>query len=130
MSNKLRTITFYEVEESLAKLMFYIKASLNFKKYENYKGILKEMLEIVETWVKYYVDNRNLLSMTDEEVVKINELYNQIPVESFILEDYFDEIDIWLTVVIYYGSCPINEEFDESFIKRKGINRMGKYNDR
>lgn len=120
MSNKLRTVTFYEVEEALAKLMFYIKSSLTFKKYENYKDILKEMLEIVETWVKYYVDNRNLLSMTDEEVVKINELYNQIPVESFILEDYFDEIDIWLTVVIYYGSCPINEKFDENLIKRKG----------
>lgn len=120
MNNNLRTVTFYEVEEALAKLMFYVKASLVFKEYEIYKDILEEMLEIVETWVKYYVDNRNLLNMTDEEVIKINDLFNQIPVDTVTLEDYLDEIDIWLTVVIYYGSCPINEEFDESLIKRKG----------
>lgn len=63
--------------------------------------------------------------MTDEEVIKINELFNQISIESFILENYFDEINIWLTVVIYYGSCPINEEFDENLIKIKGNKQNG-----
>ena len=119
-TDKFKIVKFYEIEEALAKLQFYIKLSILYKPYNNYKNTFEKMLKIVETWIGYYVEDENLLKMTDEEVIKIKELAEQIPFEAYNLGNYYEEIDTWLTSVIYYGSCPINEEFNEGLIKRKG----------
>lgn len=110
----------YEVEEALAKLLFYLEASINYKPYEKYKILLKKMLDITNKWMQYYLETENLLNMTDKEVDEIKELFNQISFDAYNLGDYFEEIEIWLEVVIYYGSCPVNQEYDESLIIRKG----------
>ncbi len=83
------------------------------------KSKFEEMLEIVMVWVKYYVDNNNLLSMTDDEVINIQKLMAEIPSVAWS-GDYFEEVDTWLSTVIFYGSCPVNQEYDESKIIRKG----------
>lgn len=117
---KIKIVKFYEIEEALAKLLFHLKLSTLYKPYNDYKDIFEEMLKIVEVWIGYYAENENLLKMTDEEVIRIKELSEQIPFEAYNIGNYYEEIDTWLTSVIYYGSCPVNEEYDESLIKRKG----------
>ncbi len=117
--NNLKILTRYEIETALAKLIFYLLASSKYEPYKEYKNKFEEMLEIVMLWVKYYVDNDNLLNMTDDEVISIQKLMDEIPNDAWN-GDYFEEVDIWLSTVIFYGSCPVNQEYDESKIIRKG----------
>ena len=117
--NNLKILTRYEIETALAKLIFYLLASSKYEPYKKYKNKFEEMLEIVMLWVKYYVDNDNLLNMTDDEVISIQKLMDEIPNDAWN-GDYFEEVDIWLSTVIFYGSCPVNQEYDESKIIRKG----------
>lgn len=119
-NENLKVITYYEVEEALAKLLFYVKTSTLYNGYKPYKEIFEKILKIVEKWVEYYVENADLLKISNEEVISINEYMHQIPFEVYQLGNYYEEIDIWLTTVIYYGSCPINEEYNDTLIKRKG----------
>ena len=114
----LKILTRYEIETALAKLIFYLLASSKYEPYKEYKSKFEEMLEIVMVWVKYYVDNNNLLSMTDDEVINIQKLMAEIPSVAWS-GDYFEEVDTWLSTVIFYGSCPVNQEYDESKIIRK-----------
>lgn len=115
----MEKITTIQIEEALSKLLFNITASIKDKHYQEYKELFESMLNIVNKWIDYYVEDKNLLRITDKEVDDINNYMNKIPFEAYN-GDYYEEVDTWLTVVIYYGSCPVNIDFDESKIVRKG----------
>ena len=110
---------YYEVEEALAKLLFYTKLSFYYKEYDKYKNYFKEIFKISKKWLIYYAEDKSLERMTNEEVITAKKILNQIPHEAYH-GDYFEEVETFLDVVIYYGSCPINEYFDETKISKKG----------
>lgn len=119
IENNMVQVTKFEVEHALSKLLFYVVASINYKPYSEFRESFENILKVLEKWIAYYVEDNNLLRMTDSEVDKVNEYLNQIPFEAYN-GDFYEEIDTWLSVVVYYGSCPIDKDFDESLIKRKG----------
>lgn len=115
----MKKITKYELEEALSKLLFNVSASIYYKPYLQYQDAFIKILNILNVWVSYYVENGNLLKMSDEEVNNINNAFNSIPFDAYNGE-FYEEVDTWLTVVIFYGSCPIGIEFDENMVTRKG----------
>ena len=117
----MKKITRLEVETGLAKLLFYTKVSVYYEPYLPYRDIFEKILNIVEKWLTYYATDGDLSKMTDDEAKSIIELVDEIPVESYCY-DYYEEIENWVDIVIYYGSCPLNEAFDESKITLKGKN--------
>ena len=119
IENNMVQITKFEVENALSKLLFYVQASINYKPYSKFKVLFENILKIVKKWIEYYVEDNNLLRMTDSEVDEINKYLNQVSFDAYN-GDFYEEVDTWLSVVIYYGSCPIDKEFDETLIKRKG----------
>lgn len=119
--DNMKKITRLEVETGLAKLLFYTKVSVYYEPYLPYRDIFEKILNIVEKWLTYYATDGDLSKMTDDEAKSIIELVDEIPVESYCY-DYYEEIENWVDIVIYYGSCPLNEAFDESKITLKGKN--------
>ncbi|MBQ3020937.1 MAG: hypothetical protein IJD92_01775 [Bacilli bacterium] len=116
--SELIIINRYEVEEALAKILFYIKVSMLYKPYEEYKEYFKELLKIVDKWIKYFVENNDLLKMSEKEVLKAKKIISKIPFDAYD-GIYFEEIVNWLDIVIYYGSCPIGKKINENSIIRK-----------
>lgn len=104
----MEKITTIEIENALSRLLFNVLASTKYKPYKNYKKLFENILKIIEKWVLYYVEDGNLLRITDDEVNEINRNINEIPFDAYN-GDFYEEIDTWLTVVIYYGSCPVNK---------------------
>lgn len=121
MDNK-KKITRLEVETGLAKLLFYTKVSLYYEPYLPYQDIFKKILNIVEKWLTYYANDGNLSNMSDTEAKSIIDLVNKVPADAYSC-DYYEELENWVDIVIYYGSCPLNEVFDENKIILKGKNR-------
>lgn len=119
--DNMKKITRLEVETGLAKLLFYTKVSVYYEPYLPYRDIFEKILNIVEKWLTYYATDGDLSKMTDDEAKSIIELVDEIPVEAYCY-DYYEEIENWVDIVIYYGSCPLNEAFDESKITLKGKN--------
>ena len=124
--SNISKINRYDIEEALAKLLFYIKASLLCKEYEPYKNQFEGLLKIANKWLNYYVENNDLHQMTDEEAYQAYVLRDEIPFDAY-MGGYYEEVETFLDVVIYYGNCPIGVQFNEHLIKRKG---MEKYNGR
>lgn len=119
IENNIVQVTKFEVENALSKLLFYVVASINYKPYSEFKQSFENILNILQKWITYYVEDNNLLRMTDSEVDKVNEYLNQVPFDAYN-GDFYEEVDTWLSAVIYCGSCPIDKDFDETLIKRKG----------
>lgn len=119
--DNMKKITRLEVETGLAKLLFYTKVSVYYEPYLPYRDIFEKILNIVEKWLTYYATDGDLSKMTDVEAKSIIKLVDEIPVEAYCY-DYYEEIENWVDIVIYYGSCPLNEAFDESKITLKGKN--------
>lgn len=119
--DNMKKITRLEVETGLAKLLFYTKLSVYYEPYLPYRDIFEKILNIVEKWLTYYATDGDLSKMTDDEAKSIIKLVDEIPVEAYCY-DYYEEIENWVDIVIYYGSCPLNEAFDESKITLKGKN--------
>lgn len=120
--DNMKKITRLEVETGLAKLLFYTKVSVYYEPYLPYRDIFEKILNIVEKWLTYYATDGDLSKMTDDEAKSIIKLVDEIPVEAYCC-DYYEEIENWVDIVIYYGSCPLNEAFDESKITLKGKNK-------
>ncbi len=112
-SEDIRILTRFEIENALAKLLFNITASIVHNPYKEYKGKFKDILKIVNKWISYYVENNDLLKMTDEEVIEARSLIKSIPFEAFHIGDFYEEIEIWFDVVVFYGSCPVGEKFKQ-----------------
>lgn len=119
--DNMKKITRLEVETGLAKLLFYTKVSVYYEPYLQCRDIFEKILNIVEKWLTYYATDGDLSKMTDDEAKSIIKLVDEIPVEAYCY-DYYEEIENWVDIVIYYGSCPLNEAFDESKITLKGKN--------
>ena len=119
--DNMKKITRLEVETGLAKLLFYTKVSVYYEPYLPYRDIFEKILNIVEKWLTYYATDGDLSKMTDVEAKSIIKLVDEIPIEAYC-GDYYEEIENWVDIVIYYGSCPLNEAFDESKITLKGKN--------
>ena len=119
--DNMKKITRLEVETGLAKLLFYTKVSVYYEPYLPYRDIFEKILNIVEKWLTYYATDGDLSKMTDDEAKSIIKLVDEIPVEAYCY-DYYEEIENLVDIVIYYGSCPLNEAFDESKITLKGKN--------
>lgn len=121
---KGEVITSQEVEHALEKLLYNVMASTLYEPYKSYFECFNGLLEIVKIWISYYAKDKNLLKMTDDEVIKAKSMFNKIPFgEAFMKGDFYEEIDIWFDVVVYMGSCPINEKFNPKLIVRKGLQK-------
>ena len=57
----------YDIEEVLAKLLFYIEASIKAKEYAGFKKVLEELLIIAKKWFNYYISDGDLHRVTDKE---------------------------------------------------------------
>ncbi|MBE6141098.1 MAG: hypothetical protein E7172_06205 [Firmicutes bacterium] len=68
-------------DEAFAKSLFYVKSAILFDMYKEYKSCFENILKVLEKWLDYYIKDGNLLIISDEEV------------------------EIWLTILMYYGSC-------------------------
>lgn len=110
----------YDIEEALAKLLFYIEASIKTKEYISFKKSLEELLVIVKNWFDYYISDGDLHRVTDKEAKDAINLCDSIAGTTAYSKVYYEYLEAWLNVTIYYSSCPINQEFDKNSIKRKG----------
>ncbi len=122
---KLKIITRHELEEALAKLFFYINISLKYEQYKTYRKNFADLLKIVNKWLMYYSEDNNLKRVTNEEVIMACTYLDKMPFDAYG-GDYYEEVETWLDVVIYYSSCPIGMEFNSEEIVIKGNDNIAK----
>lgn len=65
---------------------------VSYKSYEQYKNSFIEMLKILNIWISYYVEDGNLLRIT-EEVNNIAREFNSISFEGYNVI-FYEEVDI------------------------------------
>lgn len=106
-----------EVEKDLSYL--YFNAKMSSIVLPEYMEILKKILTILDNMIKYYAEDKNLSRVTEEEVEELLSYRDLIPFDAY-KELCFEEMVNYIDIIIYYASCPINEEFDENDIIIKG----------
>ena len=110
----------YDIEEALAKLLFYIEASIETKEYVDFKKTLNELLAIAKKWFNYYIEDGDLHRVTDKQAKHAICLCDSVAGSIAYSKIYYEYLEAWLNVTIYYSSCPVNQKFDKKSIKRKG----------
>ena len=107
-----------ELEDALARLYFMAKLSLLEPSYKDYHKYFSDIFMIVEKWLQYYVEDNDLHRVSEKETVTIKKYRDSIPFDAYD-KIYFEEVVNYIDIVLYYASCPINENFDGSNIIKK-----------
>jgi hypothetical protein len=117
---KKKIVKNYEVEQAIAHLYFYTKISTIV--YKEYKDTFNKILKIIEKWIGNYAKYRNLNFVTEEEAKELIDLRDSVPFEIYVdyTVTYYEEVENFIDIILYYASIPINEYYDESTIKVKG----------
>jgi hypothetical protein len=117
---KKKIVKNYEVEEAIAHLYFYTKISTIV--YKEYKDTFNKILTIIEKWIGNYAKDENLNFVTEEEAKELIDLRDSVPFEIYVdyTVTYYEEVENFIDIILYYASIPINEYYDESTIKVKG----------
>jgi len=122
----IKEVTSYELEQNLAKLYLYIELSLKTKEYKSLYSDLEKIKLIVSNWIGYYAQDKDLHRVSEEEAYAILTLRDNMDPLIGYEKPYYDEIVVFIDVVLYCASVPLNKEFDEREIITKGVSYYGR----
>lgn len=92
----------FEIEETLAKLKFYLEICLMDDDYKFCKEEYQEIYDYVNGWIKIYAKEKTLLNISDIEIKRVNDLFYSIPFDKYTGIYYFEYIDGFLSKVEYF----------------------------
>lgn len=92
----------FELEESLAKLSFYINVCIMDKDYEFCKKEYIEIQKLVNEWIAIYAKDKDIKNISKESIIKAQNIFYSIPFHEYKGVFYFEYIDAFLTKVEYF----------------------------
>ena len=92
----------YEVEETLAKLYFYLKLSILDDDYSFCKKEYMEILRIVDKWIIVYSNEKSIGDIDEESILKAQDIFYKIPFKNYKGYYYFEYIDAYLDKIKYF----------------------------
>ena len=92
----------FEIEETLAKLYFYIKIAILDKEYSFCKDKYQEILNILDNWISIYSKDKSLVNIKDKDIKKAQALFYSISFADYKGFYYFEYIDAELSKVKFY----------------------------
>lgn len=102
-------ITYDEVEESLAKLYFYLNVCMHD---EDYKFCIEEyskIAKIVEKWIALYATERSLTGIEESDMENIKNIFYDIEFFKYTGYAYYEYIDAFITKIDYYRKHSIGK---------------------
>ena len=105
----------FELEESLAKLSFYLNVCLKDKDYDFCKKEYSEIADMVNKWIDIYATDKSLKAIPESDIKKAQKIFYSISFTEYKGFYYFEYIDAFLDKISYFH----NQSFDKNNKSKK-----------